>query len=97
MAKLYKVDGTVEIVKPKDGRTGFTCKELYALIGDGCEMIESVNYRKGYYFICDEEFRLREGWQEKRNKKVNDMIIRETGYNWDLAGNVVICSEREFK
>lgn len=96
MAKLYKVDGTVEDVQPKNKRKGFGLKELYLLIGDGCELIQPVVYAKGKVFICDEEFRCREGWENKRNKKVNELIIEETGANWDLCGNVIICSTREF-
>ena len=94
MAKLIKIDGTIEEVTPKNKRKGFTLQELYDLIG--CELIEPIEYTKGKFFICDEEFRLKDGWEQRRNKTANDMIIAETGDDWDLAGNIVICSKKEF-
>ena len=95
MAKLYKYDGSVIDVEPKNKKKGFELQELYDLIG--CDLIQPVVYAPGKIFICDEEFRLREGWQEKRNKRVNDLIINETGNDWDLCGNVIICNPKEFK
>ena len=94
MAKLYKHDGTVKDVEPKNKKEGFGLQELYDLIE--CEMIQPVVYAPGKVFICDEEFRLREDWEEKRNKTANDLIINETGDNWDLCGNVIICDTKEF-
>lgn len=94
MAKLYKCDGTVKDVEPKNKKEGFGLQELYDLIE--CEMIQPVVYTKGKVFICDEEFRLKDDWEKKRNKTVNDLIINETGDNWDLCGNVIICDTKEF-
>lgn len=95
MAKVYYPNGDIKEVFPKNKKEGFTCKELYSIIG--CSMVQPVFYKPGYMFICDEEFRLKDNWQASRNKTVNDLIIEETGDDWDLAGIVVICSEEEFK
>ena len=44
MATLLKTDGTKVQVSPKNKR--FTLKELYELIGNGCDIIERVGPSK---------------------------------------------------
>ena len=93
MAKLYKCDGTVKDVEPKNKKDGFGLQELYDLIG--CDLVECVNFSAEEIAICDEE-----GWLKpnpKRNEKANDYIIGVSGDDWDICGNVVICKTEEFK
>lgn len=93
MAKLYKIDGTVVDVEPRDKKAGFQLQELYDLIG--CDIIQPVCFVKGKWFICDEE-----GWLKpnaRRNEKANEHIIGITGDDWDVCGNVIVCDERDFQ
>ena len=93
MAKLYKCDGTVKDVEPKNKKDGFGLQELYDLIG--CDLVECVNFSADEIAICDEE-----GWLKpnpQRNEKANDYIIGVSGDDWDICGNVVICKTEEFK
>ena len=93
MAKLYKCDGTVKDVEPKNKKDGFGLQELYDLIG--CDLVECVNFSAKEIAICDEE-----GWLKpnpQRNKKANDYITGVSGDDWDICGNVVICKTEEFK
>lgn len=96
MAKLVLIDGTEKEVQPKDAKNGFDLQELYDLIGNGCEMIQVIETRDGYC-IFDEEFRVRLYWEDKRNPKANEMLMRDTGFNYDICGNVIFCSPDEFK
>lgn len=93
MAKLYKYDGTVKDVEPKNKKEGFQLQELYDLIG--CDLVECVNFSSEEIAICDEEGWLKENPQ--RNKKANDYITSICGDDWDICGNVVICKTEEFK
>ena len=93
MAKLYKCDGTVKDVEPKNKKDGFGLQELYDLIG--CDLVEYVNFSAEEIAICDEE-----GWLKpnpQRNEKANDYITGVSGDDWDICGNVVICKTEEFK
>ena len=93
MAKLYKYDGTVKDVEPKNKRKGFQLQELYDLIE--CDLVECVNFSDDEIAICDEE-----GWLKpnpQRNEKANDYITSASGDDWDICGNVVICKTEEFK
>lgn len=93
MAKLYKCDGTVKDVEPKNKKDGFGLQELYDLIG--CDLVECVNFSVEEIAICDKE-----GWLKpnpQRNEKANDYITGVSGYDWDICGNVVICKTEEFK
>lgn len=93
MAKLYKCDGTVKDVEPKNKKDGFGLQELYDLIG--CDLVECVDFSDEEVAIFDEEGRLKENHQ--RNEKANNYIIGVSGNDWDICGNVVICKTEEFK
>lgn len=93
MAKLYKCDGTVKDVEPKNKKEGFGLQELYDLIG--CDLVQCVNFSAEEIAICDEE-----GWLKpnpQRNEKANDYITGVSGNDWNICGNVVICKTEEFK
>ena len=82
MATLLKTDGTKVQVSPKNKR--FTLKELYELIGNGCDMIERVGpSKKGESLIVDEEGNFR------------DWIIAEFGVMNVVVGNAVIVPQNE--
>ena len=93
MAKLYKIDGTIQEIEPKSKKKGFQLQELYDLIG--CDLVECVNFSAEEIAICDEEGWLKESPQ--RNEKANDYITSICGDDWDICGNVVICKTEEFK
>ena len=93
MAKLYKTDGSIVDIEPKDKRKGFQLQELYDAIG--CDIVEAIRFSKDEYFICDEEGLLKPN--PIRNNKANDYITSVCGNNWDIHGNVVICKTKEFK
>ncbi len=93
MAKLYKIDGTVVDVEPKDKKNGFQLQELYALIE--CDIIQPVLFTPDKWFICDEE-----GWLKsnaQRNKKANEYITSLCGYDWNVCGNIIFCNENDFQ
>lgn len=93
MAKLYKLNGEVLDIEPKNPKKGFQLQELYDLIG--CDLIQPIEFSKEEMFICDEE-----GWLKpdaQRNEKVNEYITNICGDDWDVAGNVVICKINELK
>lgn len=93
MAKLIKTDGTEIEVAPKNPRKGFTCAELYELIG--CETVESVGPNfKGELMICDEEGKFK---GLKVNQKATEWYWSSFGPYDVILGNVVICNKRQFK
>lgn len=56
MAKLYKTNGEVVEITPKNKRNGFTLQECYDYIG--CELIDAhciSDKRNGTWFIADDE------------------------------------------
>lgn len=92
MAKLYKVDGTIQEIEPKDKKEGFQLKELYDLIG--CDLVERVCFSDKECALVDEE-----GWLKPnpiRNEKANKYITDICGNDWDICGNVVICNIEDF-
>lgn len=93
MAILIKTDGTRTKAFPKNKKSGFTCAELYALIG--CDLIEHVGPNaKGESLIIDEEGKL-------KCREVNEEAtqwFRESFGPYDyIVGNAVLVSQKEFK
>lgn len=93
MAKLYKTDGSVVDIEPKDKRKGFQLQELYDAIE--CDLVECVRFSNTEIAICDEEGLLKPN--PIRNDKANDYVTSVCGDDWDIHGNVVICKTKEFK
>lgn len=92
MATLLKTDGTKVQVSPKNKR--FTLKELYELIGNGCDMIERVGpSKKGESLIVDEEGNFRES--VIANWNATDWIAAEFGVMNVVVGNAVIVPQNE--
>lgn len=94
MAKLYKIDGTVVDVEPKDKKNGFQLQELYSLID--CRIVQPIMFVPHRWFICDEEGWLKPG--ARRNEKANEAIMSESGGDdWNVCGNVIVCDEMDFQ
>ena len=88
MAKLFKVDGTVEDVKPANGKS-FTLEELQKMVGG---LIQVVPVFKSKYIIVDEEGRLK---NYKHNTIASLLVMDEV--NGDIVGDMVLCGRAEFK
>ena len=103
MAKLITVEGEVKEVHPQDTENGFTLEEVYNLIGRGCDMVE-IAFRftdeeeddEEYMAICDEEGLMRQP-QQPYNWKATSMFIEKYHEPLYLAGNIVICNQKEFQ
>ena len=104
MAKILKTDGTiVRNVKPQDG-VSFSLEEMYAHVGNGCDMIEPVYLDGDCVMVCDEDGWLRENRQ--LNILASAYLIMKTkdyrekhnlGMPSPIAGNVLICTTKEFE
>src|SRR5574344_634179 len=92
MATLLKTDGTRSEVSPKNKR--FTLAELYDLIGNGCDTIETVGPdMDGVTMIVDEEGKMREGLEP--NWEAGDWMMKEFGVYDIVMGNVVFIPKNE--
>lgn len=98
MATLYRADGTVETVEPKDGKA-FRLKELYEMLD--CTLVQIAYPQKGYsapsflkpgrqIMIVDEEFLYR------KPAHFNMNASRLYGYS-PINGDALVCLSREFK
>lgn len=86
MGKLYKIDGTVTEITPKDPKRGFTLEECYKYIR--CSLIDAK--------CLGEDENGVETWfiyNLRATKRARDI----SGLKWKLFGNIIICSGEEFK
>lgn len=91
MAKIYKANGEVLDIEPKNG-TDFQLEELQAIVGGliDCKM---TNDRKDLIIFNDEGKLLELPYNENATK-----IYQERVYKHDfLVGDVLICKENEMK
>ena len=86
MATLYKMDGTVQEVKPAKGKA-FTIEEMQKLVGGYVELIPSIYRPKGKLVLVDED-------GIPRKKGFNIRVSQLLGIA--LVGDVVICEKKEF-
>lgn len=95
MALLITADGIEFVVTPADGV--FTLHELYALIGNGCDLIEVVYLAdRTTVMILDEEGKYRQPLAV-RNSKATVLLKEAGGIPGDVVlGNVVLASPEEF-
>ena len=96
MAKLYKTNGEVVEITPKNKRDGFSLQECYNHIG--CDLIDAHRISDtgdGTWFIADDEGLLKNN--PVLNVKATVEVRRLSGRAWELFGNVIICSGKEFK
>jgi hypothetical protein len=92
MAILVKTDGSETEVKPKNGQE-FKLDELLSLIGNGCEMVQSVTLEDGSTMYLDEMSKMRpiQGTSRTKNKKATKLLSEAGGIPGDnILGNVVI-------
>jgi hypothetical protein len=92
MAILIKTDGSEEEVKPKNGKE-FKMDELYALVGNGCNMVQEVYLADDSRMYLDEESKIRpvRGTSQTENKKATKWLAEAGGIPGDVVlGNVVI-------
>ena len=92
MAKLILMDGTELDVKPKDKT--FTLEEMYALIGNGCDMVEVLRLPKRKTMWLDEEGKYRKGLHV--NEKATALARKAGIIPWDVVmGNVLVTGPKE--
>jgi hypothetical protein len=89
MAQLYRVDGTIETVQPKNG-TDFSLEELKGYIGGG--LIEAVPVFGDKLIIVDEEGLIRNLQYNNRAS----MLVKGR-VNGDIVGDMVLIKRSEFK
>jgi hypothetical protein len=58
MAELYKTDGTIRLVEPKNGKC-FTLEELHTLVGGYIEVVAIPPWDGSRLAVCDEEGKLK--------------------------------------
>jgi hypothetical protein len=93
MAKLFKTDGTVVEVSPKNGKD-FSLKEMYDLIGNGCDMVQVVYLADGNLMWCDEEGKFNEA--HKPNYPASHLLAQAGGIPGDIVmGHVLITAPDE--
>lgn len=101
MATYYKVDGTVKVVNPKDGKF-FSYEELQEFVGEGNDkMIEIVPLPSGKSMIVNEEGKLID---LPKNEKATEYWKKEypiseyPGNNDELiVGNALVVDESELE
>ena len=87
MAKLFKVDGTIENIKPANGKS-FTLAELQEMVGG---LIQAVPVFEDKFIIVDEEGRLK---NYQHNVIASLLVMDEV--NGDIVGDMVLCNRKEF-
>ena len=92
MAKVYRVNGNVEDVRPKNGKH-FSLEEMYALIG--CEWVEFVYLSNGI-MVVDEEGKLN---AKEYNDKATAIASVDQAIclgDW-IAGDALVCDNNEVR
>lgn len=90
MARLYKLDGSVETVTPKNG-TDFTLAELRNLVD--CRWVEAAHFgNHGQFFILDEEGKL---FNKPLNVKATQLYRKY--YDDYIVGPALLCEEGEVR
>ena len=93
MATLMKINGKTEEVFPKDKKRGFTLKELYAIVGGNCRLIEAPGtFKDGRFMVMDEEGKF-------NGMEPNRAVYGEDGKIMDIIFGpffVCVCSGQNF-
>ena len=89
MAQIIDINGTIKAVKPKNGRD-FSLKELQKAVGG---YIEIVRLSNNIVMVVNEE-----GWLRglEFNKAASLMCVKN-GYAASIAGNVLVCKDRQIR
>lgn len=98
MAKIYKTNGEVIEVSPKNGKT-FELEELQAIVehkvdGVSCHYIEIINLRDGRLMVLNEEGKL---IGCEMNNKATDIFVQSFGVFDIVVGNVLVCNDNEIE
>lgn len=102
MATLITTNGEIKDITPKNNKDGFTLKELYGHIGNGCDVVEVAfifiddNDKKERMVLVDEEGLMRQPKQPFNWKASSDLMAKYHQPIY-LYGNVVICDNKEFQ
>lgn len=89
MAKIYKTNGEIVEVSPKNG-TDFKCEELHEIVGGYFEM---VYLPKGNLMVVNEEGKI---MGLPVNNNATDIVL-QNGISDIIAGDVLICKLKEIK
>lgn len=91
MAKLYKDDGTVLEIEPRNGRH-FKLEELYEILE--CELVQMVFLQDNKIMLIDEEGKLTKSTVNKKATAIFNEILR-ISYDW-IAGHAIVCEQNQF-
>lgn len=96
MAKIYKTNGEVIEVSPKNGKT-FELEELQAIVehkvdGVSYHYIEIINLRDGRLMVLNEEGKL---IGCEMNNNATDIFVQCFGVFDTVVGNVLVCNDNE--
>ncbi len=95
--KLYKKDGTVTDILPKNGKK-FKLEELYELLN--IRMVEHVQLRKSglptLSLLCDEEGKMVDNWMVNLNYTATLEWFMYYGDTDGIIGDVIICTPSYF-
>lgn len=89
MAKIYRTNGDIENVEPKNG-TDFQLEELQGIVGG---YIECLNLSDGRLLVCNEEGKLK---GLALNERATE-LVRKNGYNDYIVGDVLVCKDCEIE
>lgn len=91
MAKLYKSNGDIVDVEPKNGRT-FMLEELRELLT--CDLVGPVFLKDGKIMLVDEEGKLT---KSDINPKATQLMHSSRRINWDfIVGDALVCNTEQF-
>ena len=91
MAKIYRANGEVETIKPKNGKD-FQLEELQKIVGGYIEIIHLDATNR--LMVVDEEGKLK-GYSY--NEKATELIHNETFLDDFIVGNVLVCDKKQIK
>ena len=88
MAKLYRVNGTVETVEPVN-KTDFTLEELQKIVGGYIEVVPVFGNK---LIVVDEDGRMK---NYKHNKTASQLVLGQV--IGDIVGDMLLCNQDEIK
>ena len=84
-AKIYKTDGTILEVEPKN-KHDFSLEELQRIVGGYIEILHIGNDK---IMVIDEEGKLK----EKPANEAATMFFMQAGYYDTIVGDVLVCDD----
>jgi len=89
MATIYKTDGTVEEIQPKNGK-GFKLEELQEIVGG---YIETIYLKNGMVMVVNEEGKIN---NLPLNKNAT-VYVHAHDFADVIVGNALVCKQNEIK